>query len=357
MRVLTVVFAVMLCGAARAQDRATLQVDAVELVEGKEVAGKAELSVERDGLTYWFSSEYNKAAFNTEPDKYEIRWAGACARMGPLSGKGSAQLFAVHEGHIYLFASSACRKAFLAGPEKFLERDEGPPAATPESAAEGLKLLDKAAAAMSGTLKFDDLKSVRLVQEGTAKDRDEVVKTSHTVSFQFPDRARRLTTWHTYYWGEVLAPDEAYFVSAMSPTTMVESQKRILEREVSHNPVMVIRGRRLPGTVVAHLPREELDGRPVEVVAVHRVGGTTKALIDPESGQIVALRYRARGPNLTLGSIEMRLSNYKDVGGVTLPMTQHVSFEGKPSDEQSFTYASIRVDCVETKEFEKPGRP
>src|SRR5262245_27119561 len=67
--------------------------DPVSLTQGKEVAGKDDLSVARGRYRYYFASAASKAAFEKDPARYEIQLAGACARMGPLSGLGSPDRF------------------------------------------------------------------------------------------------------------------------------------------------------------------------------------------------------------------------------------------------------------------------
>ena len=58
-------------------------VDAVALLnQGKEISGKPEFKVARGKFDYLFATAENKAAFEKNPEKYEIQLSGACARMG-----------------------------------------------------------------------------------------------------------------------------------------------------------------------------------------------------------------------------------------------------------------------------------
>ena len=98
-----------------------LSLDPVELMAGKEVGGKEGLFVVHENYPYLFTSQANQTAFRSDPARYEIQLGGACARMGPLSGRGKTSIHAVLNGRIYIFASEGCRKGFLATPEKVLD--------------------------------------------------------------------------------------------------------------------------------------------------------------------------------------------------------------------------------------------
>src|SRR5215510_5995704 len=89
--------------------------DPVFLTQGKEVIGKASISVTRGRFKYLFANEENKAVFAKDPERYEIQLDGSCARMGPQTG-GNPDLFTVYEGRIYLLGSNECLKRFEAAP-------------------------------------------------------------------------------------------------------------------------------------------------------------------------------------------------------------------------------------------------
>src|ERR1700745_1064065 len=63
-------------GAAQAQSppRGALDgIDPVLLIQGKEVQGKSEFKVSRARFDYLFASAENKAAFEKDPERYEIQ--------------------------------------------------------------------------------------------------------------------------------------------------------------------------------------------------------------------------------------------------------------------------------------------
>src|SRR3954468_21777901 len=97
----------------------------VLLTQGKEISGKSEFKVSRGKFDYLFATAENKAAFEKNPEKYEIQLSGACARMGPGVGGNPAD-YAVVDGKIYIFGSDECHKRFVAAPAKFLPRPDSP---------------------------------------------------------------------------------------------------------------------------------------------------------------------------------------------------------------------------------------
>ncbi len=73
---------------------------------GKAVAGKKDLAVSSDGITYYFSSTQNLALFKGNPSKYEPQYGGWCAyAMGAKGEKVEIdpETFKVLDGKLYLF--------------------------------------------------------------------------------------------------------------------------------------------------------------------------------------------------------------------------------------------------------------
>ncbi|AWM39996.1 Isonitrile hydratase [Gemmata obscuriglobus] len=89
--------------------------DPVQLVQGKEVKGDEKLALVRKGLRYRFVTEAGRAAFEKEPEKFEIQNDGHCA-VSPTA-KGDPGIFAVHRGKIYVFFCEHCRAGFLKEPD------------------------------------------------------------------------------------------------------------------------------------------------------------------------------------------------------------------------------------------------
>jgi putative intracellular protease/amidase/YHS domain-containing protein len=113
-------------GAEGAQGKPALKgLDPVLLTEGKEVKGKAEISLTRESMRYVFVDAANKAKFEKEPQRYEIQFHGKCAMMP--SAPALPDLFTVYKGRIYAFGSEGCRSAFQESPELYVGGQEKAP--------------------------------------------------------------------------------------------------------------------------------------------------------------------------------------------------------------------------------------
>jgi YHS domain-containing protein len=68
--------------------------------------GKSTIKTTSDGLTYYFSTEKNKAEFTQNPSKYKPQYGGWCAyAMGEKGEKVEVnpETFKIVEGKLYLF--------------------------------------------------------------------------------------------------------------------------------------------------------------------------------------------------------------------------------------------------------------
>ena len=93
--------------------------DPVLLAKGKEVKGDENLSINRGGFRYLFSSAENKALFEKEPKVYEIQMGGTCPVVP--GAEGDPNLYVVHKERIYIFATPGCVDSFKANPDQFLK--------------------------------------------------------------------------------------------------------------------------------------------------------------------------------------------------------------------------------------------
>ena len=92
--------------------------DPTELVEGREVKGKADLVTTHGKFRYSFASEANMSRFKAEPERYAIHGDGSCVVYPDIEADPS--IFAVHEGHIYAFATNECAGKFEGDPDFYL---------------------------------------------------------------------------------------------------------------------------------------------------------------------------------------------------------------------------------------------
>lgn len=139
----------------------TLDVDVVELIEGREVAGSTDFVIEHEGIEYRFASQKTKETFSKDPAKYAVADGGACGRMGPLAGLGDARRRSVHVGRVYFFASDGCRENFLKSPESYIESADEKIFGSHEQVLAGRATLDKVVAWSGGEDHLRELTAYR----------------------------------------------------------------------------------------------------------------------------------------------------------------------------------------------------
>jgi len=74
------------------------------VTDGKPVAGKTDVTLEHEGVTWRFASEANRDAFKADPAKYAPQYGGYCAwavSQG-YTAKGDPDAWTVHDGKLYL---------------------------------------------------------------------------------------------------------------------------------------------------------------------------------------------------------------------------------------------------------------
>lgn len=323
----------------------TLQLDAVELLNGREVQGDAKYAVTRSGYVYHFASADSKAAFERAPEKYEIQLGGSCARMGPLSGEGSCDLFAVHDGKLYIFASDACRKGFLKAPEKQLETDDPKPAGDEAARKRGMELFELAVKAHGGPA-IDAAKSYRQRVDAMVDYRGKPTPNNTALTIAFPDRARDDFTWDNSTSSHAMSGGQgAWIRNAAFDKVMAPSQVRAFQRAINRNLLTILKARTSLDFVAIRTGDANLDGTPVERVAVHFGGATSTLSIDPNSGNILAVAFPMQGGERGwYGVTERTFTEWTTASGILLPIAWTSTFDGKPAGNKPTRLTAVEVN-------------
>ncbi|MCG3127495.1 MAG: hypothetical protein CHACPFDD_02355 [Phycisphaerae bacterium] len=340
-----VAVALMSMASAAAQTLGTLDVDSVELVAGREVAGQPEIAHVHGGYRYLFASRENLATFQRQPEKFEIQLGGACARMGALSGLGSTGIRTVFKDRIYIFASEACKKGFLSGPEKLLDSDDPVPTGSDDDRATARQLLDKAVAALGGAERLSKVRSYarRMIREQDYQGRKVKVGDAWTIAV--PDRLRRDSIWDTSSWSFVATPDDAFTYGERDCRGLSAAGRVELQRLAVRDPLMLLLSRSRADFVAVAGGRVRVGERDAERVIVHFQGCATTLAIDEASGRIVGCSFRGRGASLRFGKVELVYSEFTEVSGITLPMHVAATFDGKPFDDATGTISEARINA------------
>jgi YHS domain-containing protein len=339
-------------------------VDPVLLLAGKEIPGKPELSVEHDGYRYLFASPETKAQFDRDRSRYEPAFGGSCARMGART-PGNPQLFAVHDGRIYLFGGEGCLRAFQSAPARYLDAPPSTPSYSQRALARGAELLDAAARAAGGPA-LDALRGwrVELVRQRVTPRGTSSATQIQAVLLPDSIRDERRAAFGTVI--EVSSPRETFgfFVrpdGRASADQRAPRQRRALRegmrRDLSRTLLWLLRERRGEGVVAGWLASDRVGGTPVEVVAIHRRESASALHIAPASGRILKQVYRERGPDGGYGEIGLEFSDYRAVGGLTLPFAVSASFDGSPVPELGYAVTAWTFEPAPDPALFEPTLP
>jgi YHS domain-containing protein len=327
--------------------------DPVLLAQGKEAQGDEQFAVTRGRFRYLFAGAETKAAFEREPARYEIQLGGTCARMGPTV-RGDPDLFHVHEGRVYLFGSPACLNAFRAAPARFLEASaDAPPAASEESRARGRALLEKAVEAAGGAARVDSLKSYQERATTGAQGGGTEVKTSLVVSF--PDRFRYERALSFGPLATVVTPADGFESMPRMTGTLVDEQRAAFLRQFRLRLLPLLRARREAGFVAASAGAGRAGGASVELVDVSFDGRSARLGIDPSTGRVLSLTWRGRGQGGEFGEVVQTFSDFRPVGGLTLPFKTAATFNGEADPARTVTVEEIVLNAeVAPALFDRP---
>lgn len=348
---------VLLCGltllhvamADAAPPKQTLTVDAVELVAGREVAGKPELAIEREGIEYHFATPENKAAFEKDPAKYEVADGGACGWMGPLSGLGDARRHSVHNGRIYFFASDGCRENFLKDPAKYIETDDDKVFGTHEQVLQGRATLDRVVAWAGGAERLKTLTTYRAIAARKEMQGDKEWAVTNETAISFPDRYFQREAWNESWFSTASGPGGGAMASSKGNLRIADSRTRAFNRTMVRWPVVILKayvdgapGADCPGLIVIGDGDGSVDGTPVEFVKVWLNSAASRLTIDKATGRLLQLSFRGRDSSMSVGDSIRTFTSYSTVDGITLPTAYTVMFNGK-----DLPSAAAKIDAFE----------
>lgn len=347
---LAAVLAVLLAASVTAAPpERTLPVDPVELVAGREVPGKAELAIERDGISYQFATTESKAAFEKEPAKFEVADGGACGRMGPLSGMGDARRYAVHEGRIYFFASDGCRAGFLKDPAKYIETDDEKVFGSNEQVTRGRATLDKVVVWAGGAERLRGLAAYRASAARKEKQGETEYAVTNETVIAFPDRAFQKESWNESWFSTVCGPEGAAMASTRGQERIAASRARAFHRTMARWPIVILKAHvdgapkaDCPGLIVIADGEGKLGETPVEFVKVWLNGAASRLAVESATGKLLQLSYRGRDGTTTIGDSVRTYTAFATAKDITLPTAYSVSFNGK-----DLPAASAKIDAFE----------
>ena len=322
----------------------TLVVDPIELVAGREVPGKPELSIEHEGMEYRFATTESRSEFLKNPAKYEVADGGACGSMGALAGIGDARRYAVHDGRYWFFASDGCKATFLKDPASRIEKDDEIPTGTAQQIASGRASLDRLVAWAGGVEKLKSLRSYRATSSKTETVSDKLQVETHEISIEFPERYYTRDAWNEHWYSTIRNADSAAMASARNHETIAKSRRTAFNRTMARVPIVILKSYVENNGLVVVGDGEGMVGETsVEFVKVSLHNATSRLAIEKSTGRLVQLAFHGRDATSAIGDSVRTFTKYSSVDGITLPTAYTVNFSGK-----EIAAAGVAFDAFET---------
>lgn len=308
----------------------TLAVDPIELIAGREVPGKPELSIEHEGMEYRFATPESRAEFLKNPAKYEVADGGACGSMGALAGIGDARRYAVQDGRYWFFASDGCKATFLKDPAARIETDDAIPTGTAEQIAAGRASMDRLVAWAGGMEKLKSLKSHRATSSKTETVSEKVQVETREVAIGFPDRYYTRESWNEYWWSTVRNANSGAMATSKGHETIANSRRHAFDRTMARHLVVILKAYAdNSGLVVVGDGEGMVGDTAVEFVKVSLHNATSRLAIEKSTGRPVQMTFHGRDTTSAIGDSVRTFTKYATVDGVTLPTAYTVNFSGK----------------------------
>lgn len=340
---------VALCaaGAARAEDAAPRLVlaglDPVALVAGRRVEGSERLTATRAGFTYRFADARSRARFLREPLRYAVRFGGACAKMGPLSGGGSPDRFEVHDGAIYLLASESCKKAFLSDPSRYHDLPDAPPAGGRAAHRRGEALVARALEGLGGARAVDAVRVWRFTDRVSYVRPDTTTHATRVRTFAFPGGLREDLHGPGWKQATVVAGGRAFGSYGDTWWDFEPDAADFARREFLRHPVVLLASRRHHSFRAVAGGETTVDGRAADLVHVHAMGATSTLAVDRGNGRVLALAYRGRHVS-RIADVVFRYGDFRPVGALTLPFAATVTIDGAPQENPVFEPQAVAFE-------------
>ncbi len=215
------------------------------------------------------------------------------------------------------------------------------------------ELLARAVEAIGGAERLAAVKNVETAMTVALTTARGTAKLPRKTALIFPDRLRQETDMPMGTMAQVVDGDTGFLlvrsqVLPLSGPQLAEAQAR-LRRDL----LALLRRRGSEGFTAGHTGAGEVEGTAVETVEVRLDGDTVHLGIDPESGRVRSMGYHGKWMRRE-GEIHKVLSDYRKVGGLTLPFATAGTLDGEPLFEAAIE--SIGLDGeIDPALFDRPN--
>jgi len=283
-----------------------------------------------DRYEYRFANDDNRSLFDGGPTRWTVQMGGACARMGPLSGFGSPDRWAVFEGRIYLFASDECRETFLQSPDRFIVGDDAVPEPSAASTQRGLEILEIAMRGFGGSVRVDGLAGWHA---SASEQKDGEHALSRRLMLAYPDRFRSESKWKGGYQVVVSTPTGGFVDRSGEVSNIHASEWAHHRRGFFRRPLVILRARHREDFQAVAAGPAVVGDVAVERVACSFAGTTTMMHVDPENGRVLRVSFRGRDGSGAIGYVDWTYEDFRKIDGVQLPHARRSTFDGVLASE------------------------
>ncbi|MFQ5670920.1 MAG: M16 family metallopeptidase [Acidobacteriota bacterium] len=233
------------------------------------------------------------------------------------------------------------------------EPEAGRTAATAQTKAEGARLLTRLLEATAGATRVDAVENLQVKGTTVAKTPQGELEIKITVVTVFPDRIRQELVLPFGTIVTVLTPEDAFVSGPQGTHDLPDSQRGNLEKSIHRNPLSLLKTRHDPGFVATALGQKDFGGQPMDLLQVEFNGDVTVLAIDPETSQLMGLRYQGQNFSGARGEIVQTFSDFRQVDGLSFAFHSKATFNGEPFLESTTTSISTNQPIAQDS-FSRP---
>ncbi|MCI0353521.1 MAG: insulinase family protein [Acidobacteria bacterium] len=229
-------------------------------------------------------------------------------------------------------------------------------AAPAASTAEGKALLARVVEGLGGREKVDAVKSIRLKATMLHKTPQGDINTDVEAVMAFPDRLHMAMRLPSGDLTTVLKGNEGFMVVLGMTRDLPPPMKDAMIKDQKREMLMVVQQSANPKYVFTAGGTEKVGDVETLILNINADGSQARWYVDPKSGRVLRASYQAMEMTGPVQRV-VDYSDWKTVGGITLPMKNHITSDGQESGGSEAMEVEFNP-AVDPKLFEKPaGEP
>lgn len=226
-------------------------------------------------------------------------------------------------------------------------------ASTAESQERGMALLDRAVEAVGGADRVASVASLRRSGAAVATAPQGQMQIELDEVTVYPDRMRQEMKLPFGTMVTVVTAEGGFMVTPQGVQEIPESRVADTRKTMRRQLLPLLNARHDEGFEAVAVGADEIDGRPVENVQVSFADDVVTLAIAGDTGEVLAMTYRAAGFSGAPGEIHQRFSDFREVSGLRLPFVTNSTFDGGPYLDMTAT--EIEIDgTVDEGAFDRP---